>query len=233
MEFPSSGQAYNLTISNIWVYNPPQIIYLETKMNILSKINAGRVLQWLISVLFLFIAFVFLVGGELAAGVFSLLAGISALPTFWKYLSNKYNFQTKRWLKILIFIVFVWGFVANVPESKTTETSESLTQITAVESTATVTVVPTATPAPSKKELIEKQFSVWDGSHNELTKMIKDSLNDPDSYEHLNTNYWDFEDHIVVKTEFTAKNGFGGRVRNMASAKIYLSDGRIEDFLIY
>ena len=35
------------------------------------------------------------------------------------------------------------------------------------------------------QEKIDSQFSAWDGSHIELVKMIKKSMNDADSFEHI------------------------------------------------
>lgn len=66
---------------------------------------------------------------------------------------------------------------------------------------------------------LEKQFSAWDGSHNTLTQLIKKAMNDPDSYEHVETKYWDMTDYIVVRTVYSGKNAFGGRVKNFVKAK--------------
>lgn len=60
---------------------------------------------------------------------------------------------------------------------------------------------------------IQKLFSAWDGSHIELTKKIKKALNDPQSYEHIETTYRDLDSTLVISTVFTAKNGFGGRLK--------------------
>ena len=62
------------------------------------------------------------------------------------------------------------------------------------------------------KKMIEAQFSSWDGSHINLTKAIKDAMNDPDSYEHISTKYFDLGDHIKVVTEFRGTNSFGAKV---------------------
>ncbi|QEW33217.1 DUF4875 domain-containing protein [Erwinia billingiae] len=72
---------------------------------------------------------------------------------------------------------------------------------------------------------IESQFSSWDGSHRDLEKRIKNAMNDPDSYKHYKTVYFDRGDYLTVITEFGGKNGFGGMVRNTASAD-YTIDGR-------
>ena len=40
-----------------------------------------------------------------------------------------------------------------------------------------------------KVKMIESQFSTWNGSHIELSRLIKDSMHDPSSYEHVETTY--------------------------------------------
>lgn len=72
--------------------------------------------------------------------------------------------------------------------------------------------------AEKRKEEIELQFSPWDGSHRDLERRIKESMNDPDSYKHYKTFYFDHGKHITVITEFGGRNSFGGMVRNTISA---------------
>lgn len=84
--------------------------------------------------------------------------------------------------------------------------------------------------AEARKKRIELQFSAWDGSHNNLERVIKKAMNDPDSYEHDETVYWDMGDHLVVKTTYRGKNAFGGVVRNFVKAKVSL-DGDILQIL--
>ena len=82
----------------------------------------------------------------------------------------------------------------------------------------------------ARNKRIEQQFSAWDGSHNNLERVIKKAMNDPDSYEHDETVYWDMGDHLVVKTTYRGKNAFGGVVRNFVKAKVSL-DGDILQIL--
>lgn len=86
---------------------------------------------------------------------------------------------------------------------------------------------------------IKDQFNPWDGSHFELTKLIKQNLNDEKSYEHIETTYRNIatEDDmnevnkvlsdsgysqrveigdLFIMTKFSAKNGFGGVIKNTA-----------------
>jgi len=84
--------------------------------------------------------------------------------------------------------------------------------------------------AEERKKKIESQFSAWDGSHRNLERVIKESMNDPDSYEHVKTVYWDRGDHLIVKTTFRGKNAFGGVVKNSVTAKVSL-DGQVLQIL--
>ena len=80
--------------------------------------------------------------------------------------------------------------------------------------------------AEEKTKSIESQFSKWNGAHQNLERAIKDSMNDPGSYVHVKTVYWDQGDHLVVQTTFRGKNAFGGVVKNTVKAKVSL-DGQI------
>jgi hypothetical protein len=79
-----------------------------------------------------------------------------------------------------------------------------------------------------RKELVESQLSGWDGSHPGLTKMIKKNMNDPDSYEHVETKYRDEGQSIFIITKFRGKNAFGGKVMNTISARVDFNGNVIE-----
>lgn len=74
----------------------------------------------------------------------------------------------------------------------------------------------------TRKEFLREQFSWWDGSHRGLTKFIKESMNDPKSYKHVETTYWDRGDYLIVVTTFRGKNAFGGVVKNSVGARVDL-----------
>jgi len=82
-----------------------------------------------------------------------------------------------------------------------------------------------------RKKQIEKQLSGWDGSHIQLTKLIKKAMNDPDSYEHDETVYWDMGSHLVVRTTYRGKNAFGGVVRNWVKAKTDIETGTVLEII--
>ncbi len=74
-----------------------------------------------------------------------------------------------------------------------------------------------------RKKRIKEQFSPWDGSHSNLEILIKKAMNDPDSYQHDETLYWDKDSYLLVRTVYRGKNAFGGVVKNFVKAKISLN----------
>ena len=89
---------------------------------------------------------------------------------------------------------------------------------------------PTPTKEKSRSEQIDSFFSGYDGSHSELETKIKSVMNDPDSYEHVETRYRDDKETIYVVTKFRGKNGFGGTITQSAQATISSLDGKIIDW---
>lgn len=77
--------------------------------------------------------------------------------------------------------------------------------------------------AMHRTKRIEEQFSSWDGSHRNLERVIKNAMNDPDSYEHSKTVYWDKGSYLIVRTEYRGKNAFGGIVKNFVKAKVSMN----------
>ena len=82
--------------------------------------------------------------------------------------------------------------------------------------------------AAKRQEGIEAQFSLWDGSHNNLVKYVKENMHDPDSFKHVDTYYLDKNTYLIVTMRFRGKNMFGGMVLNSISAKIDLNGKIIE-----
>lgn len=81
-----------------------------------------------------------------------------------------------------------------------------------------------------RRLVLEKGFSGWDGSHIELTKYIKNNMNDPKSFEHVSSTYSDAGDYLVVIETFRGKNAFGGTVTNSVKAKCSL-DGKVLEIM--
>jgi hypothetical protein len=113
---------------------------------------------------------------------------------------------------IIFAIIMIWSLFNNDTSDKATKTQPAAPK----------------TQEEIRKEQIEKHFSAWDGSHRGLTEAIKRSMNDPSSYDHEKTVYWDKGDHLVVQTTFRGKNAFGGVVINSVMAKVDLNGNVIE-----
>jgi len=82
--------------------------------------------------------------------------------------------------------------------------------------------------AKEREDKIKRQFSVWDGSHHKLNELIKKAMNDPGSYQHVETNYFDMKDHLIVNTTFRGKNAFGALIKNTVKAKVSIDGDDIE-----
>lgn len=84
------------------------------------------------------------------------------------------------------------------------------------------------------KETFQLQFSAWDGSHIKLVRTVKDSMNDPKSFEHVETRYY-FDKknneiiHVIMK--FRGTNAFGALILNTIKAKIDI-DGNVLDYVV-
>lgn len=70
-----------------------------------------------------------------------------------------------------------------------------------------------------RQSRIKRQFSPWDGSHYNLVKAVKANMNDPDSFEHIETKYVDQNDQLLVIMKYRGRNGFGGVVTEKVSAR--------------
>jgi hypothetical protein len=75
-----------------------------------------------------------------------------------------------------------------------------------------------------RKEELRVCFSPWNGSHRNLTEFIKENMNDPDSYEHVETSYYDMTTYLIVNTTFRGNNQFGALVKNTIKAEVSADD---------
>jgi len=64
-------------------------------------------------------------------------------------------------------------------------------------------------PYKSDQEMIDAQFSAWDGSHAKLVKLVKKSMKDPSSFQHVETRHKKMDDHLVIWMDYRGKNSFG------------------------
>jgi|GEM_PF-6568519 len=135
-------------------------------------------------------------------------------------------------------VVTAFGDLSDPNKSGTTEYSEEF-----VVAPELIQEDRAQTRLDSYDSWVDDQFSGWDGSHKELTALIKENLNDEKSYDHIETTY-----HIIyseaqktelndalksvnnsarveigdlfIATEFSAKNAFNATVTNTAYAVV-------------
>ena len=74
---------------------------------------------------------------------------------------------------------------------------------------------------------VDSQFSSWDGSHKKLTEYIKSNMNNPDSYEHVETKYKETNDFLFVITTIRGQNNFGAIITTTYEAKCNLASGDV------
>lgn len=97
-----------------------------------------------------------------------------------------------------------------------------------IESISSEKVIESPPPESNRNQKILEQFSRHDNRHYGLTALIKNAMNDPDSFEHIKTTYADKNDHLIIQMQFRGKNGFGAKVLNEVTAKAGLDGDIIE-----
>lgn len=102
-----------------------------------------------------------------------------------------------------------------------------------------------------RQDWIDKQFSIWNGSHIQLEVLIIKNLNDEESYEHIETTYIDISstelqetinnilitngytkqveiDDLFITTKFSAKNSFNATIKSTAIGVVKYASNTIE-----
>lgn len=78
----------------------------------------------------------------------------------------------------------------------------------------------------NRNEKIESLFSFWDGALKTLVRCVKESMNDPGSFEHVQTTYADNGTYLTVRMVYRGKNAFNATIVNAITAKVDL-DGNV------
>ncbi len=92
------------------------------------------------------------------------------------------------------------------------------------------TPAPAQTPEQIRRTEVEKCFSSWDGSHQELTRYIKARMKNPKSFEHVETRFKDNTTHLIVICKYRGTNGFGAVVTETVIAET-LTDCQVKKIL--
>ena len=86
----------------------------------------------------------------------------------------------------------------------------------------------TASQTPkTREELIAGYFHAFNNSNHSVVNAVKASLSDPDSFDHVKTEYWDQGKTIRVKMDFKAKNGMNAIETAQAWADLNPEDGSL------
>jgi hypothetical protein len=84
----------------------------------------------------------------------------------------------------------------------------------------------------SSNYLAEQWMSDYDGSIFEFEYQVKKLLDDPSSFEHVETSYSEQGLETKVRMKFRAKNKFGAKVLNQADALLNTNDGTVSNITI-
>lgn len=129
--------------------------------------------------------------------------------------------------------------------------SDTCIAIGSIATDGTIDIVSMSLDFNNERNLwIRSQFSAWDGSHRELEKLVKKSLNDEKSFDHIETTYRDITDENVqnevnsilteagysnrvevgdlfIQMQFSAKNAFNATIKNTAYGIASYADNTI------
>lgn len=186
-----------------------------------------RFLQWPAGIIYIICAVIILFNGAIISSLLLACAAFFALPISRNAMEKSIRKQDiekgKKPLAeisvghaLLIGIVLIiLAFIALPTESSTQDLIEA-------EQTEEQKA------AETRQRKIELQFSAWSGSHKKLERLIKKMMNDPSSYDHDETRYWDRGDHLIVVMSYRGKNAYGATVKNYVEAKVSLEGEIIE-----
>lgn len=121
-----------------------------------------------------------------------------------------------------VSMIVAFAIVVPTPGRDATQTASSVQPAVAATPAPFTPVQAKQAAKEARKMQLEKLFSAWDGSHRGLETLIKKAMNDPDSYKHVETVFWDMNDHLVVRTTYRGKNAYGGVVTAWVKAKVNL-----------
>lgn len=112
----------------------------------------------------------------------------------------------------LIFLGLMALFAFIMPDSEKSTSNNS----NATPDAAQQTPAP-AQPARDPND-IKNFLSSWDGSNRELVKLVKSAMNDPKSFEHVETRFIDRGNSLKLFMTYRGKNAFNATVTNKVSA---------------
>ncbi|RAJ37390.1 hypothetical protein [Pedobacter cryoconitis] len=115
-------------------------------------------------------------------------------------------------------ILFFNSRVDDVHLKKENEISETVTESldsTTFENDTASGPITYTPPQEAQQPANQEYFSGWDGSNPEFVAAIKNRMNDPDSFEHIETTYNDKGDYLEIKMKYRGKNSYNATIRNI------------------
>lgn len=172
------------------------------------------------------------IDGSVFSGIALIISGIIAFPMLFDKVNSLLEKPINSFMRgfFILGLLFIGGTIMSVNSDLEDEEKEKLAEFDRLpeavkDSINKAILVKDSIEAVTKK--IESGFSAWNGAHRNLEKMVKESMNDPESYEHVQTTYSIVDgNHLRVRTVFSGKNAFGGRVKNTVLAETDF-DGRV------
>src|SRR5690606_3383923 len=175
-------------------------------------------IKWFCGLIFLLISYS-IISTSIFGSILFLIAGILCIPPLLRLIESvkKKPFTSGAKRAIAIWCVLIGSIVyvsTSVNASSEAQEEAEREEELAISKLPTDQQISTrkAKAKIKRKAAIEKQFSSYDGSHYKLKRYIKKNMNDPDSYDHIETRFIDAETHLVVTTKFRGANAFGAKV---------------------
>jgi hypothetical protein len=114
-----------------------------------------------------------------------------------------------KFILIILVLLIVLGLMLPAPSATTNSTTKEDQK------------------SKTREKQLSHAFSAWSGAHKSLERMIINAMNDPDSYEHIETRYLDHGKTLFVITQYRGRNGFGGMVKSAVRARVDAIDGDV------
>jgi hypothetical protein len=159
-------------------------------------------------------------------GISFILAGLFIVPQTGKFINNLLEKPIKAWLGIFLTLtlLLIGTIFLTVGSDQNNQEEKKIAEYEALPQYKKDSIEIAKAKIDSTNQVLEKidsHFSILDGHHKELEKVVIAAMNDEDSYEHIKTTrIITGENRMLVKMTYSGKNAFGGTVKNTVSADI-------------
>lgn len=138
--------------------------------------------------------------------------------SLWWLKSEKTASKSKKYYGILMAISLF--LVGSFSDSNNQSVTTALP-------TPPIDTTPIFVESAVSDEDVKKQFSAWDGSHYQLTKAVKNAMNDPSSFEHVQTTYSRKDEVVFIRMTYRGKNGFGALMLATVLGQVDANSGEV------